>query len=198
MTGMVRKHDLLEAVTQEVHATGLIGLTLRPLARAVGTSDRMLIYHFGDRDSLVSEVVDHSCDQGVAALDALAAPDGVRAGVNALWAAYQGDALHPVLTTYHQAAASGLLGQEPYLSRARASNARWAEALRRYLVRCGAPAGRVDRVARLVDPALYGCHVDLVTSTAAELTEAVDDLARAAERLAHEEPVAQRTTRQDR
>ena len=38
-------------------AHGLIGLSLRPLAAEIGTSDRMLIYHFTSRDALVSAVV---------------------------------------------------------------------------------------------------------------------------------------------
>jgi AcrR family transcriptional regulator len=50
----VDRHDeLLEQATDHVLEHGLIGLTLRPLAAAIGTSDRMLIYHFGSRDALV-------------------------------------------------------------------------------------------------------------------------------------------------
>jgi AcrR family transcriptional regulator len=49
---MERRQVLLESVSDAVLAHGLMGLTLRPLAAAVGTSDRMLIYHFGSRDEL--------------------------------------------------------------------------------------------------------------------------------------------------
>ena len=54
---MARREELLDQVTDHVLEHGLIGLTLRPLAAAIGTSDRMLIYHFGSRDGLVSAVV---------------------------------------------------------------------------------------------------------------------------------------------
>lgn len=38
---------------------GLAGASLRPLARAAGTSDRMLIYHFGSKDRLMAELLVH-------------------------------------------------------------------------------------------------------------------------------------------
>ena len=44
---------------------GLIGLSLRPLAKAVGTSDRMLIYHFGSRAGLVAAIIDEATARSV-------------------------------------------------------------------------------------------------------------------------------------
>ena len=55
-----------DAATDYVLEHGLIGLSLRPLAAALGTSDRMLIYRFGNKDSLVAEVLDvHRQGEGV-------------------------------------------------------------------------------------------------------------------------------------
>lgn len=181
---MSRRDELLDQVTDHVFAHGLIGLTLRPLAAAIGTSDRMLIYHFGSRDSLVSAVVARAGDRGVDAVSALPTARTVRAAVNRLWEAYDADPLRRCLDVYVQAAATGLFGSEPYLSEARASNERWAAALRDYLVRCGAPTRRVGRIVTLVDSALYGFHLDLATDRPEELARGVDDLARAAQSLA--------------
>lgn len=181
---MNRRDELLDQVTDHVLEHGLIGLTLRPVAAAIGTSDRMLIYHFGSRDNLVSAVVAHAGSRSITAVDALPAARSVRAGVNALWAAYQTEPLHSCLDIYCQAAATGLIGQEPYLSDARASNERWAESLRGYLVRCGAPPRKVRRIVTLVDSALYGFHLDLATDRPESLALGVDDLARAAQSLA--------------
>ncbi|MBB6626925.1 TetR/AcrR family transcriptional regulator [Nocardioides sp. KIGAM211] len=181
---MNRRDDLLERVTDHVLEQGLIGLTLRPVAAAIGTSDRMLIYHFGSRDALVSAVVDAATQRAIDEVDALPAAAGVRAGVNALWAAYRTEPLHRCLHVYCQAAATGLIGQEPYLSDARASNERWATALAGYLGRCGAPADVVGRIVTLVDSSLYGFHLDLATDRPEELARGVDDLARAAAGLA--------------
>jgi len=179
-----RRDDLLDAAADHVLAEGLIGLTLRPLAAALGTSDRMLLYHFESRDALVSAVVARVTARGVVAVDALPPAPSVRSAVNRLWSAYTQQPLHSCLDVYVQAAATGLIGQEPYLSDARASNERWSAALRDYLVRSGAPARRVARIVTLVDSALYGFHLDLATDRPDELARGVDDLARAAQSLA--------------
>ena len=181
---MDRRDELLEHITDHVVRHGLIGLTLRPLAKAVGTSDRMLIYHFGSRDDLVSDVLDVSNQRAIAALGDLAPAATVRDGVNRLWNAYREEPLRPLLWLYYQAAATGLIGAEPYRTRTRAGNARWGEALRDYLRRSGAPDEDVERIARLVDWGLCGFHFDLATTDADELAGGVDDLAVAAERLA--------------
>jgi len=179
-----RRDQLLDQVTDHVLEHGLIGLTLRPVAASIGTSDRMLLYHFGSRDELVTAVVTRTEERAVAGIDALPAADGVRAGVNRLWEAYQRGPLHGCLDVYVQAAATGLIGQEPYRSAVREANERWIRALREYLVRCGAPAGRVARIVTLVDSSLFGFQLDLATDRPEELTRGVDDLAAAAAAIA--------------
>jgi AcrR family transcriptional regulator len=179
-----RRTELLERITDHVLAEGLIGLSLRPAAAAVGTSDRMLIYHFGTRDALVSAVVERTNERAMAAVRALPGAPSVRSGVNRLWAAYRTEPLHGCLDVYCQAAATGLIGREPYRTDARASGELWAATLRDYLVRCGAAPRRVGRIVTLVDSALFGFHLDLITDRPEDLARGVDDLARAAEELA--------------
>ena len=181
---MDRREDLLDRVTDHVLEHGLIGLTLRPVAAAIGTSDRMLIYHFESRDALVSAVVARATERAIAEVEALPAAPTIRSAVNRLWAAYRTGPLNSCLDVYCQAAATGLIGHEPYLSDARASNDRWSEALRDYFLRSGAPARRVQRIVTLVDSALYGFHLDLTTDRPEELARGVDDLAAAAQALA--------------
>ena len=165
-------------------AEGLIGLSLRPLAKAVGTSDRMLIYHFGSRAGLVAAIIDEATKRSVGYLRGLPARRSVRAGVLRLWQAYTEPPLYACNLIYVQAAASGYLGEEPYRSAVRDSNARWAAAMRDWFERCGAPRQRVDRITQLVESALLGFHVDLTTDTPEELTRGVRDLADAAQALA--------------
>ncbi|KAA1427781.1 TetR/AcrR family transcriptional regulator [Nocardioides antri] len=181
---MDKRDALLELAADYVVEHGLIGLTLRPLAAALGTSDRMLLYHFDSRDDLVIAVIVRTVDRATAAVEVLPDAPSVRSGVNRLWEAFRSEPLRGCLHVYCQAAATGLIGQEPYRSAARDANARWAQSLRDYLVRCGASPRRVARVVRLVDSSLYGFHLDLITDRAEELARGVDDLARAAEALA--------------
>ena len=163
---------------------GLIGLTLRPLAAGVGTSDRMLIYHFGDRDGLLTAVLDESTDRSVTYLRETPAPRSVRAGVLRLWQAYQEPPLYACNLIYVQAAASGYLGTEPYRTAVRRTNEHWADAMRDWFTRCGAAPARVARVAALVESALLGFHVDLATEPVGQLDKGVRDLAEAAHLLA--------------
>ena len=51
------KHDLLCAMALHVLEHGLNTASLRPLAKAAKTSDRMLIYHFGSKEELVTELL---------------------------------------------------------------------------------------------------------------------------------------------
>src|SRR5260370_25868533 len=50
-----RRAQLLSALADHLLSEGLSGLSLRPLARALGTSPRMLLYHFGSKESMVAE-----------------------------------------------------------------------------------------------------------------------------------------------
>lgn len=181
---MSRREELLDAATDHVLAHGLIGLTLRPLAAAIGTSDRMLIYHFGSHAQLVAAITAHSDDRGTAFIRSLPDAPTVKDAVDRLWEAHADPGLGKCLDVYIQAAATGQVGTEPYRTAARESNIRWNAALRDYFERSGAPADRVSRIVGLVDSALLGFHLDSACEGRDALAGGVDDLAHAAQRLA--------------
>jgi AcrR family transcriptional regulator len=52
-----RRAAVLATAADYVLENGLAGLSLRPLAKALGTSPRMLLYDFGTKDRLVDEVL---------------------------------------------------------------------------------------------------------------------------------------------
>jgi AcrR family transcriptional regulator len=70
-----RRDALLEQIVDYVLAHGVTGLTLRSLATAVGSNNRMLLYYFGSREQLVLAALDGAeqrftgMPQIVAALD---------------------------------------------------------------------------------------------------------------------------------
>ena len=64
------KETLLPRLAAHVLERGLGAASLRPLARAAGTSDRMLIYHFGNKESLISDILAHIAGVYAATLDA--------------------------------------------------------------------------------------------------------------------------------
>jgi AcrR family transcriptional regulator len=48
---------LLDAAVAHALAEGIAGLSLREIAAGIGTSHRMLIYHFGSREGLLAAIV---------------------------------------------------------------------------------------------------------------------------------------------
>ncbi|MGR7026049.1 TetR/AcrR family transcriptional regulator [Geodermatophilus sp. URMC 62] len=55
-----RREDLLSRALPYLAEHGVADLSLRPLAAALGTSDRMLLHHFGDKESLVGRLLEWS------------------------------------------------------------------------------------------------------------------------------------------
>jgi AcrR family transcriptional regulator len=53
-----RRDVLIERALGYFLEHGVAGLSLRPLAGAIGTSARLLVYHFGSRDGLITAVMD--------------------------------------------------------------------------------------------------------------------------------------------
>lgn len=53
-----RREELVERALDYFLKHGLAGLSLRPLAGKIGTSARLLVYHFGSKDDLIAAVMD--------------------------------------------------------------------------------------------------------------------------------------------
>ena len=52
------KANLLQAVLQYLLEHSIQGLSLRPLAKAIGTNARMLIYHFGSKEQMIVQALE--------------------------------------------------------------------------------------------------------------------------------------------
>ena len=52
-----RREELLDRAVEYVCRRGLADLSLRPLAKAIGSSPRVLLYYFGSKEALVVEIV---------------------------------------------------------------------------------------------------------------------------------------------
>jgi AcrR family transcriptional regulator len=173
------------AATDYALEHGLIGVSLRPLAAELGTSDRMLLYHFGSKDELVAAVLRESNDRAVAQVDALPTSAGLHAAVGDLWATVQAEPTDRCTRIYVEAAALGLFGREPYASVVREANALWMRALVSHLTDSGVPAALAPRAAELLDAAFMGFQLDLPLDVdPADRARAVADLADAVAALA--------------
>lgn len=149
-----RRQALLEAVTAYAARHGIAGLTLRPLAEAIGTSDRMLVYYFHTREDLVVEVVDRAVDSLFSTLEAADAhTPGELAG--RLWEALRHDDVAYAMRLYLEAA--GLSVTDPRWRRRMApAIERYQRALERWIRAAGVRRERAPVVARLISAAMDG------------------------------------------
>ena len=180
-----RRDEFAQAATDYVLEHGLVGLSLRPLAAAIGTSDRMLLYHFSSKDDLVAAVLRVSNERSVSRIRLLAPARDVRTAVLDLWEAVTSPQLDQCQRMYVEAAALGLFGREPYASVVREANAVWVAAVADHLVASGTPRGRAARAVALLDAAMMGFQLDLPLDAGDPVQEqAVHDLADAVAAIA--------------
>jgi AcrR family transcriptional regulator len=83
----LKREELLAAVVEYLEGHGVNDLSLAPMAEALGTSKRMLLYYFGDRKGLLEQALDASRPKiGNIFRDVTTAEDLERASMN-LWRA---------------------------------------------------------------------------------------------------------------
>jgi AcrR family transcriptional regulator len=172
-----RRQVLAEGATDYVLEHGLLDLSLRPLAAALGTSDRMLLYHFGDKLSLVATILRISNDRSVKGIRDLPPSANLRAAVIDLWATVSSPQQARCQRLYVEAAALGVLGTEPFASVVAEANVVWLGALADHLVASGVRRSRAPRAARLVEAAFMGLQLDQPVEPPAEVRRSVRDLA---------------------
>lgn len=71
-----RRAELFDASYAYVLDHGLSGLSLRPLAAAIGSSPRVLLYLFGSKDNLVRELLARARHEHIARMTAALEADG--------------------------------------------------------------------------------------------------------------------------
>ena len=115
------RETLLPLLAAYVLKRGLAGLSLRPLAAAAGTSDRMLLYHFGSKQQLVADLLDYIAAEYEEALDGVL-PTGRLASraacLEAVAAATRGAAFRPYLVLWWQIVAGAAHGEPIYTAAA--------------------------------------------------------------------------------
>ncbi|MEP5938617.1 MAG: TetR/AcrR family transcriptional regulator [Erythrobacter sp.] len=71
------RQKLLPLMATHILENGMGSASLRPLAKAAGTSDRMLIYHFGNKQQLITDVLAYIADSYSAQLETFFGSDRV-------------------------------------------------------------------------------------------------------------------------
>jgi AcrR family transcriptional regulator len=172
-----RREELAEAATDYALENGLFGLSLRPLAEALETSDRMLLYHFDDKDDLVATILRTTSDRSVRSLQELPPSPDLRTAVLDLWRAVTTGPQERCQRLYVEAAALGLFGREPYATAVRETNADWVAAVAAHFARAGLGRAAARQATILVDATFMGLQLDEPLDSDAQLRRTVRDLA---------------------
>ncbi|NES16500.1 MULTISPECIES: TetR/AcrR family transcriptional regulator [Micromonospora] len=106
-TPSARQVELLEAAYQYVLDHGLADLSLRPLATAIGSSPRVLMFLFGNKDGLVRALLARARTDELAILDRLGQagqePIGLVPAADRVWAWLAVDEHRPLLRLWVEA-----------------------------------------------------------------------------------------------
>jgi AcrR family transcriptional regulator len=175
-----RRAELLEQVTDDLAANGLVDFSLRRAARAAGTTHKVLLYHFDSADDLLQQAVfrlrDRRISKGMAAAGQAGGTLADR--VRAMW---------PILVGAEGEVLDQAIGLSMYDTRRYAELGRGAS--KQYLpsllsiLPVGWPERRKLEVAEMILAVLRGFLVDSRTSGDADgIAAGFDALARALDR----------------
>ncbi len=164
-----RREELVAAATVWVLEHGLSGLSLRPLAKALGTSDRMLMYYFGSRDGLVAAISDFAGQQLVAAMPAIDPahpPRSAKVWLDGAWALFSDDAIRPAMQLLFELDALAARSPGPARDAAAAVTARWLSVVDDALAALGVATRRRRELTPVIAAAMVGLALEhLVVET---------------------------------
>jgi AcrR family transcriptional regulator len=171
------RRALLDRCVAYLQESGFSGASLREIAAGVGTSHRMLIYHFGTRERLLAEVVGRIEDAQRAALADLFAEDDDLVEIGRrFWRRLSDPALAPAERLFFEIYSHALYGRS-WTAEFRASVVTaWVAPVAELLVRHGYPPQEAARRARLGLAATRGLLLDLLVTGDREAVDAASDL----------------------
>src|SRR3954451_6447895 len=172
--GSPARERLLAAAMEHVAEHGVGNLTLRGLAAALGTSHRMLIYHFGSREGLLIEVIRAvEAQQRAARAELLLDEDAPPAEtMRRMWRRIADPALWPNERLFFEVYAQALQGSphaEPLLD---GIVENWVAPLTRIAVARGRPEAEARAEARLGIAVTRGLLLDLLATGDREAVDA--------------------------
>ena len=111
-----RREQLLDKVADHLLVAGIAGSSLRPLAEAVGLSDRMLLYYFKDKEDVIAGGLARVAERLTVRLEAATAStqmplDQLRSRLADL---LLDDAIWPYMQLWLEMASLSARGEEPF------------------------------------------------------------------------------------
>jgi AcrR family transcriptional regulator len=172
--GTGARERLLAAAMDHVAQHGVGNLSLRRLAAELGTSHRMLIYHFGSREGLLIEVIRAVEAQQRAALAELLLDEEAPPAetMRRMWRRVADPALWPNERLFFEVYAQALQGSPHALPLLDGIVENWVEPLTRIAVAQGRPEAEARAEARLGVAVTRGLLLDLLATGDREAVDA--------------------------
>ena len=173
-TGAGPRERLLAGAIEHVSQHGVGEISLRQLAAALGTSHRMLLYHFGSREALLIEVIRTVEEQQRAALAQILeeeADEPPAEIMRRMWARVADPALWPNERLFFEVYAQALQGSPHALPLLDGIVDAWVEPLAA-LVAPGRPEAEARAEARLGVAVVRGLLLDLLATGDREAVDA--------------------------
>lgn len=124
------KSVLLEKILDYLIENGIQGLSLRPLAKAIGTNARMLNYHFGSKENMIVEVLAYVQSYQMNLLAQRPSPNSdMCIELENLWQWFTSEEIFPITKLFLEVEAQSLNNIEDYRSFARKTFHLWEEFL---------------------------------------------------------------------
>jgi AcrR family transcriptional regulator len=180
--GEARRRELLDRVTDDLAANGLVDFSLRRAARAAGTTHKVLLYYFDGADDLLTQAIfklrDRRIDKSMLVATAGPPDRSLADRVRAMWPVLVGDEARVL----DQAIGLAMYDAERYAELGRGASQQYLPWL---LSICPAPwpERRKLEVAEMILAVLRGFLVDARTSGDSDgIAAGFDALVRALER----------------
>jgi len=138
-----RREELIDKALHYFLKNGLAGLSLRPLARKIGTSARLLVYHFGSKDGLIAAVMDEvqaRTQTSFAASAAHAATKSRKGVMRAFWSWITHPANVPTMRLLFEVQALALQNPAVYARYLKGTSSSWLE-----LIESSLPPSKANR-----------------------------------------------------
>ena len=160
------RERLLAAAVDYAAEHGLADLSLRALAAGLGTSHRMLIFHFGSKEGLLVEVVRAVEAQQRALLEQLRADPELDLldQLRAFWQHLTSPALWPYERLFFEVYAQGLQGKQPATRLLEDAIDPWLTPAADLLASQGVPVQEAQAEARLAIAVTRGLLLDLLAT----------------------------------
>lgn len=160
------RERLLAAAVDYAAEHGLVDLSLRALAAGLGTSHRMLIFHFGSKEGLLVEVVRAVEAQQRALLEQLRADPELDLldQLRTFWQHLTSPTLWPYERLFFEVYAQGLHGKQPATRLLEDAIQAWLTPIADLLASQGVPPDEARAEARLAIAVTRGLLLDLLAT----------------------------------